>query len=127
MQKSKENGLATSSSSSAAGSLSNGHSSSNTGSLASLPANSARLAAARRVHHEVCSLLLGAYESLQYAALEFSNLLPEGERPRLDMADCARRLESLSDMAKVKEGFSVLLCGGKRDGGGSGEMFEVFL
>ncbi len=99
---SKENGATPSSSSSAANSSSEGGGSggSSGGSSGKL---AARLTAARRVHHEVCSLLLGAYESLQYAVLEFSSLMPEVERPRVDMANCAKRLENLSDMAKVSE------------------------
>jgi hypothetical protein len=62
----------------------------------------ARLTAARRIHHEVCSMLLSAYESLQDTLVDFFNLLRDNERPKLDFKECSRRLESLSDMAKVK-------------------------
>ncbi|TRY61191.1 hypothetical protein TCAL_05688 [Tigriopus californicus] len=63
--------------------------------------NGARLSSARKVHHEVCSLLLGAYESLQCYHLEFSNLLPEAERSKINLNDCAKRLSNLSDLAKT--------------------------
>lgn len=63
--------------------------------------NGARLSSARKVHHEVCSLLLGAYESLQCYHLEFSNLLPETERSKIHLNDCAKRLSNLSDLAKT--------------------------
>ena len=63
--------------------------------------NGSRLSAARRIHHEVCSILLGSLESLQHKMAEFAKMVPEAERPKVNLTDCVKRLESLSDMAKV--------------------------
>lgn len=61
----------------------------------------ARMSSARRVHHEVCSVLLGSLESLQHKMSELGKLLPEAERPKINVSDCVNRLANLSDMAKV--------------------------
>jgi hypothetical protein len=69
-----------------------------------------KLPAARRILHEVCSLLLGAYESLQYNFLDFSNLLPEHDRPKIILSDCAKRLEGISEVAAVRSDFAYFKC-----------------
>ena len=64
-----------------------------------------RLSSARRLHHEVCSLLLSSLESLQRTLIEYSNLLTESNQEKseakMSVADCRKRLNNLSDMAKV--------------------------
>ena len=66
----------------------------------------ARLNCARRVHHEVCSLLLSALESLRSTLAEFGDHLVPAvsfERAKIDydVAEAGRRLERLSEAAKV--------------------------
>lgn len=63
-----------------------------------------RLAHARHVHREVCSLLLAAYETLQQTLQEYTQLLPQWQQLKMDTnttPDCFQRLANLSDLAKV--------------------------
>ena len=53
---------------------------------------------------QVCSLLLASLESLQRTLIEFSNLLSENKaksEAKMSVTDCRKRLNNLSDMAKV--------------------------
>jgi len=67
------------------------------------------LTSARRVHHELCSLLLGSLEALNSIGDELANLMPDGEDvgpqrlnwPGDTAAGRESRLAHLSDMAKV--------------------------
>ncbi len=76
-----------------------------------------RLSAARKIHLEVCSLLLKAYESLQHSTKELSELLPEriggvfsateqnssstSSTSSGSSNDCSARLERITAVAKV--------------------------
>ena len=75
------------------------------GGKASAASSEARLNCARRVHHEVCSLLLSALESLRATLAEFGDLVPavSFERAKIDydVAEAGKRLERLSEAAKV--------------------------
>ncbi|RZF40574.1 hypothetical protein LSTR_LSTR013288 [Laodelphax striatellus] len=71
-----------------------------------------RLAHARHVHREVCSLLLSAYETLQSTLHEYTRLLPPtattaawqqqlgGDGTATAKPDCFQRLSDLGDLAK---------------------------
>lgn len=60
-----------------------------------------RLAHARHVHQEVCSILLATYETLQAHLQEYMKLLPAWQQLKLETSDCLKRLNNLSDFAKV--------------------------
>uniref|UniRef100_A0A1B6C3J1 DUF676 domain-containing protein n=1 Tax=Clastoptera arizonana TaxID=38151 RepID=A0A1B6C3J1_9HEMI len=64
-----------------------------------------RLAHARHVHREVCSLLLAAYETLQSTLVEYTQLLPQWQQLKMESStpDCFQRLTNLSDLAKLVE------------------------
>ena len=67
----------------------------------------ARLNCARRVHHEVCSLLLSALESLRATLADFGDhLVPASSLQRAkidrDVAEAGKRLARLSGAAKVR-------------------------
>jgi len=72
--------------------------------------SSSRLTSARRIHHEMCSMLLGSLEALKAVGDELAELMPEGEggyASRLSWPGAAAagrdaRMENLSDMAKVR-------------------------
>ena len=74
---------------------------------------SSRLSHARSVHRSVCSLLLASYESLQSQLAVVNRLLPSWQRLPPADTDCRRRLETLSETAKV---------GGRGGEGGRVEM-----
>ena len=63
---------------------------------------------AQQIHKEVCGVLLASLESLQEAQLEFSNLLNspglsiERMKAKVKVTDCRKKLQQLSDFAKVK-------------------------
>ncbi|XP_047110452.1 uncharacterized protein LOC124787677 [Schistocerca piceifrons] len=59
-----------------------------------------RLAHARHVHQEVCSILLASYETLQARLHEYMKLLPSWQQLTLETADCFERFNNLSDLAK---------------------------
>ena len=76
------------------------------GGKASSSSSEVRLNCARRVHHEVCSLLLSALESLRSTLAEFGDHLVPAvsfERAKIDydVAEAGKRLERLSEAAKV--------------------------
>ena len=66
---------------------------------------------AQQIHKEVCGVLLASLESLQEAQLEFSNLLNspglgiERMKAKVKVTDCRKKLQQLSDFAKVKNIF----------------------
>lgn len=60
-----------------------------------------RLAHARHVHQEVCSILLASYETLQARLQEYMKLLPSWQQLKLETTDCFQRFSNLSDLAKV--------------------------
>lgn len=62
---------------------------------------SSRLAHARHVHQEVCSLLLAAYEALQTRLVKYMALLPKWQQAAVQTKDCLQRFNTLSDFAKV--------------------------
>ena len=62
---------------------------------------SSRLSHARSVHRSVCSLLLASYEALQSQLAVVNGLLPGWQRLPAAATDCRRRLDTLSDTAKV--------------------------
>ena len=69
----------------------------------------ARLNCARRVHHEVCSLLLSALESLRATLADFGDHLlvhPASSLQRAkidrDVAEAGKRMARLSEAAKVR-------------------------
>jgi site-specific recombinase XerD len=56
----------------------------------------------------VCTLLLSSLESLQRTLTEFSNLLSETgpiNEAKVTVSDCRKRLNNLSDLAKVNATF----------------------
>ncbi|XP_033606577.1 protein FAM135A isoform X2 [Cryptotermes secundus] len=59
-----------------------------------------RLAHARHVHQEVCSILLASYETLQARLQEYMKLLPSWQQLKLETTDCFQRFSNLSDLAK---------------------------
>ena len=70
------------------------------------------MSSARKIHREVCSLLLASLESLQEAHQQFLDLLhphPAGTgsnpverlKAKIQVTDCNKRLQHLSDMVKV--------------------------
>ena len=70
------------------------------------------MSSARKIHREVCSLLLASLESLQEAHQQFLDLLhphPAGTgsnpverlKAKIQVTDCNKRLQNLSDMVKV--------------------------
>ena len=73
------------------------------------------MSSARKIHREVCSLLLASLESLQQAHVQFLDLLhpnPTGKgsnpktsidrmKTKIQVVDCHKRLQHLSDMVKV--------------------------
>ncbi|XP_068082498.1 protein FAM135A [Anabrus simplex] len=59
-----------------------------------------RLAHARHVHQEVCSILLASYETLQARLQEYMKLLPSWQQIKLETTDCFQRFSNLSDLAK---------------------------
>ncbi|KAK3912948.1 Protein FAM135B [Frankliniella fusca] len=61
---------------------------------------SSRLAHARHVHQEVCSLLLAAYEALQTRLVKYMKLLPKWQQCPVQTKDCLQRFNTLSDFAK---------------------------
>ena len=69
-----------------------------------------RLSSARQIHREVCGILLSSLDSLQQAHLEFSDLLNtpvmgmDRIKAKLKVTDCRKRLQQLSDFAKVSTG-----------------------
>ncbi|XP_063221158.1 protein FAM135A isoform X3 [Bacillus rossius redtenbacheri] len=63
----------------------------------------ARLAHARHVHQEVCSILLASFETLQARLQEYTKLLPSWQQLRPETADCFQRFSNLSDLAKLIE------------------------
>ncbi|XP_046660513.1 protein FAM135A-like isoform X2 [Homalodisca vitripennis] len=65
-----------------------------------------RLAHARHVHREVCSLLLAAYETLQQTLQQYTQLLPQWQQLKMEnnAPDCFKRLTNMSDLAKLVEG-----------------------
>jgi hypothetical protein len=63
-----------------------------------------RLAHARHVHQEVCSILLASYETLQARLQEYMKLLPSWQQLKLETTDCFQRFSNLSDLAKVSTG-----------------------
>jgi hypothetical protein len=63
--------------------------------------SSSRIAHARHVHREVCSLLLASFEALQSRLHEFMRLLPAWQQLRIDKADSLARYSTLADLAKV--------------------------
>lgn len=65
--------------------------------------SASRLAHARHVHQEVCSILLATYETLQSHLHEYMKLLPAWQQLKLETNDCLKRLNNLSDFAKVFE------------------------
>ena len=77
------------------------HSSSGGGTKCASGGSGSRLAHARHVHQEVCSLLLAAYESLQTRLVKYMKLLPHWQRAPLQTKDCLQRFNTLSDFAKV--------------------------
>ena len=70
---------------------------------------------AQQIHKEVCGVLLASLESLQEAQLEFSNLLNspglgiERMKAKVKVTDCRKKLQQLSDFAKVKIFFFFLI------------------
>jgi len=63
---------------------------------------------ARKIHSEVCGLLLSSLESLQQAHNEFVDLLPPTnialdlmDNMKIQVTDCHKRLYQMSEMAKV--------------------------
>ncbi|PNF37595.1 hypothetical protein B7P43_G11979 [Cryptotermes secundus] len=62
-----------------------------------------RLAHARHVHQEVCSILLASYETLQARLQEYMKLLPSWQQLKLETTDCFQRFSNLSDLAKLVE------------------------
>ncbi|KAJ1522802.1 hypothetical protein ONE63_001958 [Megalurothrips usitatus] len=62
--------------------------------------SSSRLAHARHVHQEVCSLLLAAYEALQTRLVKYMKLLPKWQQSAVQTKDCLQRFNTLSDFAK---------------------------
>lgn len=68
--------------------------------------SSARLVQARQIHREICSLLLGALESLKTNLYEFCSVLPAqwatmtGSTQEVTAADTDQRLSKLIDSAK---------------------------
>lgn len=61
----------------------------------------ARLSHARRIHQEVCSILLTTYDTLQTQLQEYMKLLPTWQQFKLETSDCVKRLNNLSENAKV--------------------------
>ena len=64
---------------------------------------------ARKIHSEVCGLLLSSLESLQQAHNEFVDLLPPTtialdlmDNMKIQVTDCHKRLYQMSEMAKVR-------------------------
>ncbi|CAB3384814.1 Hypothetical predicted protein [Cloeon dipterum] len=72
---------------------------------------SSRIAHARHVHREVCSILLASFEALQSRLHEFMRLLPAWQQLRLEKSDCVSRYSTLSDLAKDTHHRSNLLYG----------------
>ena len=77
------------------------------------------MSSARKIHREVCSLLLASLESLQQAHQQFLDLLhphPAGTgsnpverlKAKIQVTDCNKRLQHLSDMVKVSLLMSIL-------------------
>jgi hypothetical protein len=65
-----------------------------------------RLSHARNAYHEICSLLLGAMDSLKLALGEFSTVLPHQWASLLNATpnsklDIEQRLQKLAESAKV--------------------------
>ncbi len=65
------------------------------------------MTSARRVHHEVCSLLLSALESLRSTLSELAELVPptgvlDKAKLEYDVIEAGRRLDKLSEAAKVR-------------------------
>ena len=70
--------------------------------------NKDRMSCARKIHGEVCGLLLSSLESLQQAHNEFVDLLPPTnialdlmDNMRIQVTDCHKRLHQLSEIARV--------------------------
>ena len=70
------------------------------------------MSSAQKIHREICSLLLASLESLQQAHQQFLDLLhphPAGTgsnpverlKAKIQVTDCNKRLQHLSDMVKV--------------------------
>ena len=71
---------------------------------------------ARKIHAEVCGLLLSSLESLQQAHNEFVDLLPPTnialdlmDNMKIQVTDCHKRLHQLSEMARVSFNFHIIL------------------
>ena len=69
---------------------------------------------ARKIHSEVCGLLLSSLESLQQAHNEFVDLLPPTnialdlmDNMKIQVTDCHKRLYQMSEMAKVSFNFDI--------------------
>ncbi|KAK6632544.1 hypothetical protein RUM43_013312 [Polyplax serrata] len=60
-----------------------------------------RLAHARHIHQEVCSILLATYDTLQSHLQDYMKLLPTWQQLKLETNDCMKRLINLNDTAKV--------------------------
>ncbi|KAL0271507.1 UNVERIFIED_CONTAM: hypothetical protein PYX00_008581 [Menopon gallinae] len=63
--------------------------------------SASRLAHARHVHQEVCSILLATYETLQSHLQEYMKLLPAWQQLKMETNDCLKRLNNLSEFAKA--------------------------
>ncbi|XP_059470771.1 protein FAM135B isoform X2 [Neocloeon triangulifer] len=72
---------------------------------------SSRIAHARHVHREVCSILLASFEALQSRLHEFMRLLPAWQQLRLEKSDCVSRYATLSELSKDTHHRSNLLYG----------------
>ena len=79
-----------------------------------------RMSSARKIHREVCSLLLASLESLQQAHQQFLDLLhphPVGKgsnpverlKAKVQVTDCNKRLQQLSDIGAKYLVFSPLV------------------
>lgn len=67
--------------------------------------NTARLSLARKIHGEVCALLLAALNSLQTAFQEYFSILSKSNErtKKIQPEDCRRRLQRLSNKAKTTD------------------------
>ncbi|XP_013420772.1 protein FAM135A isoform X2 [Lingula anatina] len=59
---------------------------------------SPRLRHGHRMHREICSVLLSAYESLQKSAEDLMRVIPEHQQLKLEHIDCHAKLERLCEM-----------------------------